>query len=85
MLEGLRNGTSKLANRICHGYEYDALGVFVPEAMMVLQIFNLYNMGNSLGQIADYLAARNVPAPSGKPRWNREALGKLLRNEKYAG
>jgi Recombinase. len=88
MRQGFRDGTSKLAKRVCYGYEYDEHGelvVFVPEAMVVLQIFNLYNMGNSLGQIADYLAERKILSPSSRPRWNREALGKLLRNEKYVG
>ena len=87
MREGFRDGTSKLANRICYGYECDERGnfvVFVPEAMVVLQIFNSYLNGASLGQIADYLAEREIPSPSAS-RWNREALGKLLRNEKYAG
>ena len=88
MPEDFRDGTSKLAKRICYGYEYDESGnlvVFVPEAMVVLQIFNLYNVGNSLGQIANYLAVREIPSPTGKPRWGREAIGKLLRNEKYVG
>ena len=53
--------------------------------MVVLQIFTMYNMGNSFGKIVDFLAERGIPSPTGKPRWNREDLGKLLRNEKYAG
>jgi len=86
--KSFRNGTSKLANRLCYGYEFDEhgkLAVFVPEAMIVLQIFNSYNSGDSLGEIADALAARGILSPSGKPSWSREALGKLLRNEKYTG
>jgi|GEM_PF-2409348 len=88
MREGFREGTSKLANRMCYGYEYDERGelvVFVPETRVVLKIFTMYNMGNSLGEIVDYLAACGVPSPIGKPRWNRQSLGKLLRNEKYIG
>ena len=52
MREDFRDGTSKLAKRVCYGYEYDERGdlvVFVPEAMVVLQIFYLYNTGASLG------------------------------------
>ena len=85
MRKAFQDGTSKLAKRICYGYDYDERGdlvVFMPEAMVVLQIFNSYNMGASLGQIADYLAECGIPSPTGKLRWNREALGKLLRNEK---
>ena len=86
--KSFRDGTSKLANRICYGYEFDEHGklvVFVPEAMIVLRIFNSYNSGESLGKIANSLTERGILSPTGKPRWNREALGKLLRNEKYTG
>ena len=26
-----------------------------------------------------------IPSPTGRPRWNREAIDKLLSNEKYTG
>ena len=88
MRNAFRDGTSKLANRICYGYEYDERGdlaVCEDEADMVRQIFGYYLAGASLGQIADYLAEHEIPSPTGKPRWGREAIGKLLRNEKYVG
>jgi len=75
MRSSFRDGTSKLASRVCYGYECDEHGnivVFVPEAMVALQIFNLYLDGASLGQIADCLAERETSSPSGRPRWNRE-------------
>lgn len=31
------------------------------------------------------LRKQNIPSPSGKPKWNREAISKLLCNEKYTG
>ena len=31
------------------------------------------------------LEKQGVLSPAGKPRWNREAIGKLLSNEKYTG
>ena len=80
MRKSFRDGTSKLANRICYGYEYDERG-----DLIVRQIFGHYLSGASLGQIANYLAERKIPSPTGKARWGREALGKLLRNEKYVG
>ena len=83
-----RDGTSKLANRICYGYECDERGDLIvreDEADIVRQIFGHYLSGASLGQIANYLAEREIPSPTGKARWGREALGKLLRNEKYIG
>jgi hypothetical protein len=86
--EGFKDGTSKLADRVCYGYsksENGSLAVNEYEAKIVREIFERYFSGDSLGQIADYLAERNVPSPTGKARWNRQALTKLLSNEKYAG
>jgi len=88
MRKSFRDGTSKLASRVCYGFECDERGDLViceREADVVRQIFGHYLAGASLGQIADYLAEREIPSPTGKPRWGREALGKLLRNEKYVG
>ena len=88
MRNSFRDGTSKLAKRICYGYEYDERGELVVcerEGDIVRQIFGHYLAGASLGQIANYLAEREIPSPTGKPRWGREAIGKLLRNEKYIG
>ena len=42
-------------------------------------------MGQSLGKIADGLAQQKIPSPTGKAKWNREAIDKLLSNEKYTG
>ena len=28
---------------------------------------------------------QGIPSPTGKPKWNREAIDKLLSNEKYTG
>jgi len=88
MRNAFRDGTSKLANRVCYGYECDERGdlaVCEYEADIVRQIFGHYLNGASLGQIANYLAECEIPSPMGKPRWGREAIGKLLRNEKYTG
>ena len=88
MRKSFRDGTSKLSKRVCYGYECDehgSLAVCEREAAVVRQIFGYYLAGASLGQIADHLAEREIPSPTGKARWGREALGKLLRNEKYVG
>ena len=52
---------------------------------MIRWIFEQYTSGKSLGKIADGLARQGVPSPTGKPKWNREAIDKLLSNEKYIG
>ncbi|WP_300586167.1 recombinase family protein, partial [uncultured Oscillibacter sp.] len=48
-------------------------------------IFERYLAGDSLGKIAAGLERQGIPSPTGKPRWNREAIDKLLSNEKYTG
>lgn len=55
------------------------------EAAIVHWIFESYLNGDSLGKIATGLEERSIPSPTGKPRWSREALNKLLSNEKYTG
>lgn len=49
------------------------------------RIFERYLASDSLGEIADGLEKHGIPSPTGKPRWYREAIGKLLSNEKYTG
>jgi site-specific DNA recombinase len=35
--------------------------------------------------IAKNLEKRDIPSPTGKGKWSREAISKLLSNEKYVG
>lgn len=86
--KGFRDGTSKMAQRKCYGYNVgadDELTINPDEATVVRWIFDRYLNGDSLGKIATVLEVRGIPSPTGKPRWNREALNKLLSNEKYTG
>ena len=48
-------------------------------------IFEQYLAGNGPGKIAADLERQGIPSPTGKPRWNRKAIDKLLSNEKYTG
>ena len=85
---GFQNGTSKMAQRKCYGYNIGADGELVinpDEAAVVRWIFDRYLNGDSLGKIATGLEEQGIPSPTGKPKWNREALNKLLSNEKYTG
>jgi hypothetical protein len=52
---------------------------------VVSWIFEQYLAGNSLGKIAAGLERKGIPSPTGRPKWNREAIDKLLSNEKYIG
>lgn len=86
--KGFRDGTSKMAQRRCYGYDTGSDGELVinpDEAAVVRWIFKHYLGGDSLGKIADGLEEQGIPSPTGKPKWNREALNKLLSNEKYTG
>ncbi len=77
---------SRLFGRICYGYRRDKHGLVetVPEeAEIVRTIFELYKTGNSLEDIQAYLFSHGIPSPSGKARWSRDVLNKLLNNGKY--
>ena len=77
-----------MALRKCYGYDVGADGELVvnsDEAAIVRWIFESYLNGNSLGKIAAGLEKRGILSPTGKPKWNREALNKLISNEKYTG
>lgn len=90
--EGLRKSfqavDSKIANRICYGYTAQTDGELIineVEAKIVRWIFSHYVAGESFGKIAMGLEKQSVPSPTGKAKWNREAISKLLSNEKYVG
>lgn len=85
---GFQEGTSKMAQRRCYGYDIGLNGqltVNPDEATVVHWIFECYLHGDSLGKIASVLEAKSILSPAGKSKWNREALNKLLSNEKYTG
>lgn len=81
-------GNSKIADKVCYGYTKAADGSLMineQEAQIVCWIFERYISGDSLGKIADSLAVQGIPSPTGKSRWNRQAIDKLISNEKYIG
>ena len=86
--KGFQNGSSKMARRKCYGYEVGPngeLAVNPHEAWVVCWIFEQYLSGSSLGKIAASLEQKGILSPTGRPKWNREAIDKLLSNEKYTG
>jgi len=85
---GFENNTSKLADRICYGYKKTSGGNLIineREAEIVRMIFNCYLSGESLDRIVDKLEVLGVCSPSGKKKWSRQAVDKILSNEKYTG
>ena len=86
--KGFQDGSSKMAKRKCFGYDVGSdgeLAINPEEAQVVCWIFEQYLAGNSLGKIAAGLERQGTPSPTGRPKWNREAIDKLLSNEKYTG
>ena len=53
------------------------------KADVVRGIFDDYLAGASLGKIVDLLFKRGVVSPTGKAKWTRAAVDKLLANKKY--
>ena len=86
--KGFHDGSSKMAKRKCYGYTINSNGeleINLGEAKVVSWIFERFLAGDSLGKIASGLERQGILSPTGKPRWNREAINKLLSNEKYTG
>lgn len=48
-------------------------------------IFERYSAGDSFGKIVADLEQQGIESPTGKPKWNREAINKMLSKEKYTG
>lgn len=62
------------------------LEIFEPEAQIVRFIFHAFTEeGCTVRGIARELYERGVPSPEGRPTWVNATLGRLLRNEIYAG
>ena len=86
--KGFQDGSSKLARRKCYGYNVGPdgkLAVNPTEVQVVSWIFERYLAGDSLGKIAAGLERQGILSPTGRSKWNREAIDKLLSNEKYTG
>ena len=59
------------------------VAVHEEKADVVRSIFGAYLAGASLGKIVDLLAQREIVSPTGKAKWTRAAVDKLLANKKY--
>lgn len=83
-----QSGSSAEASTVCYGYKVSHTGELVinpTEATIVLFIFHQFMNSDSLGKISDALARMDIASPTGKARWSRETISKLLANEKYVG
>ncbi|MGX9292375.1 recombinase family protein [Bacillus sp. A015] len=78
-------GTSKLYNRKCYGYENDTDGQLIikdDEAENVRLIFDLY-LHNSIIGIKKELEKLGIKPPTGKEEWSKRTIDVMLSNEKY--
>ncbi|MCM1508763.1 MAG: recombinase family protein [Ruminococcus flavefaciens] len=86
--KGMKDGTSKLYNRRCFGYrknENGDLEICHEEAEIVRLIFDLYLQGGSILSIINELENKEILTPSGKKKWCKQTVVKILNNEKYIG
>ena len=77
---------SRLFGRICYGFKRDKYGFveIVPEqAEVVKTIFRIYREENTLEDIPKHLLSHSIFSLSGKAKWSRDVLNKLLNNGKY--
>ena len=71
-----------------YGYEKTEEGEYqiVPEqAAVVRKIFDLYEHGESLQGICNYLKAYGIKSPTGEAKWTTSSVHTLLGNERYTG
>ena len=54
-------------------------------AEIVRKMFRMRAEGHTPGEISNWLCKNGIFSPTGRARWSREAISKLLRNEKYVG
>ncbi|MBP3818667.1 MAG: recombinase family protein [Butyrivibrio sp.] len=81
-----QSGSLRNFDRICYGYQHENK-MLVPSfrAKYVKKIFDWYVYGLSILAIISKLEEEGIPSPSGKPKWSKAAIYKILTNEKYTG
>ncbi len=69
-----------------YGFQKDELGTIVinqEEIIVIRYIFKLYLDGKSLGGIVASLASENMVSPTGKAKWSRSSVDKMLYQHEY--
>ncbi|MDR0841455.1 MAG: recombinase family protein [Christensenellaceae bacterium] len=72
--------------KIPYGYIQSTTGeinINQKQSSVVKSIYDLYLQSKSLGGIVDTLQEKNIPSPTGNPRWTRAAIDKILSNGRY--
>lgn len=85
---GFESGESKLYARKCYGYNNSETGELVineEQAIVVRRIYDLYLSRYSVDMIMKELATEGIKTPTGKDKWSKRTIQKILTNEKYIG
>lgn len=88
MKRGFESGELKLYARKCFGYNKSETGELIideEQAEVVRKIFDLYLSGYSVDMIINELVAKSVKTSTGKEKWSKRTIQKMLTNEKYIG
>lgn len=88
IIQKAETGTSKYYTKPCYGYrrgDDGELEIYEPEAENIRLIFDAYLQGATISQLLQLMEARRIPSPTGKDKWCRRSIDKLLDNEKYVG
>lgn len=84
----MRDGNWKVPTEKFLGYTKDENGNMIideTQADIVRAIFNLYLANKSIKEIIAYLEGNHYLTGSGKEKWSRQNIMKILQNEKYKG
>ncbi len=86
MAKKAESGDGPMGSAEPYGYRYvnGDLVVVESEAEVVVRIFDLYNAGNSMEDVANALINANIPSKTGG-QWTRQAICRILHNPLYAG
>ena len=81
-------GSSRLYKRKAYGYKQSESGDLVideEQARVVRNIYRWYLNGMSVVGISKKLQEEGIPSPTGKEKWSKLSIDKMLKNEKYVG
>lgn len=81
-------GSSRLYKRKAYGYKQSEKGELVideEQARVVRNIYRWYLDGMSVVGIIKKLQDEGIPSPTGKEKWSKRSIDKMLKNEKYMG
>ena len=84
-----KEGKLPTGRGVIYGYNYDKEEGknTATDCLDIVRVAGMWlaEEGISLNEVCRRLMARRIPAPKGGTRWSRAAIGRILRNQTYAG